>query len=323
VLTAARLLAVERPGVPMTAILPCAAETGTGVPLAATGRAFDGPLLGLATTGTPIGTIEVALRAPNGTPLPPDQIDPAYAAAAGSVRGRAIVYLTYGTKTGLVAPWSPPAGADVIVDACQARIDPARVADYLRRGWPVVITGSKFFGGPAFSGAVLFPVARRRRLPAFKPELGTLLRWTAALDSMERFAPVSPRAGALLEQRVAAVGSAIAANPALVPVAGLASPGSHWADRPSIVTFAVREAAAPETLLSVKHLRPIYEGLARRGIMLGQPVDLGGFGGLRIAFGARDVIEEMPVGQDRLLDAIRVLGHGIVAPRSELALAAE
>ena len=31
------------------------------------------------------------------------------------------------------------------------------VASYLRDGWPVVVTGSQFFGGPAFSGAVLFP----------------------------------------------------------------------------------------------------------------------------------------------------------------------
>ena len=48
-LTAAAILAVERPGQTMTAILPIASETGTGVPLAAAGRWFDGPAAGRRT----------------------------------------------------------------------------------------------------------------------------------------------------------------------------------------------------------------------------------------------------------------------------------
>ncbi len=316
-LLTARLLAAECPDMPMTAILPCAPETGTGVPLAAAGRLFDGPCQGQATTNTEIDKVEVALRGLDGEPLPGGVVDAAYASAVSRVRGRAVVYLTYGSKTGLIAPWSPPAGDDVIVDACQARIDPAWVAGYLRRGWPVIVTGSKFLGGPAFSGAVLFPAARRRRLRRRAPGLGTVLRWTAALESMQRFASVSTRAAAFLEQRVAAVDGVIAGNPALFPVGGLSNHGPHWADRPSIVTFAVRDPGARARLLSAGELRPVYEELALGGVLLGQPVDLGAFGGLRIAIGARDVIEGLPAGRDRLLDAISVLG------RPEVALAAE
>jgi hypothetical protein len=34
------------------------------------------------------------------------------------------VYVTYGSKTGLVAPLAVPPGVDVVVDACQLRVSP-------------------------------------------------------------------------------------------------------------------------------------------------------------------------------------------------------
>nr|WP_294523997.1 hypothetical protein [uncultured Rhodopila sp.] len=318
VLTAAELLAAEHGGAPMTAILPSATETGTGVPLAAAGRQFDGPCLGRPVTQAQIDVLEVALRGPDGAPLPIDEVDAAYASAVAAAPGRAVVYLTHGTKTGLIAPHNPPAEAEVIVDACQARIDPIRVAEYLRRGWPVVVTGSKFFGGPAFSGAVLFPAARRTAVAGGEtPGLGTVLRWTAAVEVMERFSPAAPRASGFLERRVTEIVQEIAANPALLPIGGLTRNGPHWADRPSIVTFAVRGAGQ---LLSVADLKPMHERLARGGVLLGQPVSLGTFGGLRVAIGARDLVKEALGEVDRLLEAIRGLGHEAAG---SLAVAAE
>ncbi len=321
-LTAARLLAAEQNGAPMTAILPSASETGTGVPLAAAGRVFDGPRQGQAFTDADIGTKEVALRAPDGTPLPADKVDAAFAAAASGARGRAVVYLTYGTKTGLIAPHNPPAGAEVIVDACQARIDPARVAAFLRLGWPVVVTGSKFFGGPAFSGAVLFPVARRARLRPVDTAVGTVLRWTAAIESMQRFVAVAGTAAAFIDERGDAIRSAIESNPALVPIGGLCpadqpAAGKHWADRPSVITFGVRGGGG---LLSMTELQPIYRRLAQQGVLPGQPVSLGTFGGLRVAIGARDVVQAEPAAARRLLDAIKGLTHETAA---RFAVAAE
>jgi len=220
----------------------------------------------------------------------------------------------------LIAPLSPPRGADVIVDACQARIEPETVAAYLRRGWPVIVTGSKFFGGPAFSGAVIFP---RERLPMGGrcplslasrdiPDLGTALRWTTALDVIDSFEPLGPRMPGVLSSRGAAIERAIASNSALVPIDGLLSRVSGWADLPSIFTFGVRDPANRGRLLSIAELRPLYKRLARQGVLLGQPVDLGPFGGLRIAIGARDLLDGP--GDDGLARIFATLEE-VIAPK--------
>jgi hypothetical protein len=293
-LTTAMLIAAERPGEAMTAILPSASETGTGVPMAALCRVFDGPDSGKLLTGCQANLVEIPLRSADGSPRSEDDVSDAFAAAAASVRGHAIVYLTYGTKTGLVAPASPPRGADVIVDACQARIEPETVATYLRRGWPVVVTGSKFLGGPAFSGAILFPVGRRKRLafPHDTVDLGTVLRWTAAMAVIDAFGPSPDEMSAFLTKRAATIKNAVKANPALMLVGGLRPQNSGWADLPSIFTVALHDPSHRGRLLSMAELRPAYERLASLKILLGQPVNLGRFGGLRIATGARDLLDD-------------------------------
>jgi hypothetical protein len=321
-LTTAMLIAAERPNETLTAILPSASETGSGVPMAAVGRLFDGPDNGRPLTDCAGASVEIPLRSPDGSPRSEDAVNNAFAAATKAATGKVIVYLTYGTKTGLIAPVSPPDGVpdgvNVIVDACQARIEPATVAACLRRGWPVVVTGSKFFGGPAFSGAALFPRARlsattRCRLPtlpeaalsqaalsqAALPEavrLGTALRWTAALATIDAFEPRAADMATFLANWASAIEPALASNPALVPIGGLQSRGSGWADRPSIFTFGVRDPVDPQRLLSVAELRPVYERLARSDVLLGQPVGLGSFGGLRLAVGARDLLDGLGDG---------------------------
>jgi hypothetical protein len=297
-LTTAMLIAAERPGNAITAILPAAAETGTGVPMAALCRRFDGADSGTPLTDSPGKTVEIPLRSANGSPRSDDEINHAFAAAMAAATDSAIIYLTHGTKTGLIAPAAPPRGANVIVDACQARIEPQAVAAYLRRGWPVVVTGSKFFGGPAFSGAVLFP---RARLPAVAPislasllhkppQLGVALRWTAALATIDAFDPIAADMAKHLSDRAAAIDQALTSNRALLPIAGLQPTGPGWASMPSIFTFGVHDPVNPAKLLSVQQLRPLYEQLAAAGILLGQPVNLGSFGGLRLAIGARDLL---------------------------------
>jgi hypothetical protein len=104
----------------------------------------------------------------------------------------------------------------VVVDACQTRLGSRRLRSYLDRGFMVIITGSKFFAGPPLSGALLVPAgtplavghngemlagladystgddwpetcaAIRARLPA-PPNIGQLLRWSAALEEMQAF----------------------------------------------------------------------------------------------------------------------------------------
>jgi len=315
-LTAAAMLAAERPGEMMTAILPIASETGTGVPLAAAGRWFDGPAAGTPLAGCAIEAVQVPLRTADGTPRSEDELNSAFASAARNAHGRPVVYVTHGSKTGLIAPTQVPAGIDAIVDACQARIDPASVAAYLQRGWPVAVTGSKFFGGPAFSGALLFPRARLASPPCSRltwraglhheaDNLGMILRWIAALDTIEAFDLRAGDSHGVLRGLGSAVERALGDIPALVPIAGLQTRAPGWADAPSIFTFAVRDSAAPQRLLPAAELRLLYEQLARDGILLGQPVHLGSFGGLRIAISARDLLDGGAAGRlDIVLDVL-------------------
>jgi len=288
VLAAATCLAVEEQGRAMTAILPAASETGTGVPLAAACRPFD-TLAGEVAPPSPhpVTTIHIPLRTEDGRPRDDDAVNAAYRAAAHAARDRPVVYLTHGTKTGLVAPVEPPEGVDVIVDACQARIAPEALAAYLRRGWPVAITGSKFFGGPAFSGALLMPKARGAC--ADSVNLGTVLRWVAALDAMAAFRPMEREMAGYLRARAVVVERELARIPDAELIADLPPRGTGWADLPSIFTFAVRDPADRRRFLTADGLRPMYRGLAGEGVLLGQPVNLGPFGGLRLAFGARDL----------------------------------
>ena len=322
-LTTMMLVCSERPGVPVTAILPSASETGTGVPLAAACRRFDGPATGMLLCDAVVNVVEVGLRTADGEPRPEGEVVGAYAAAVAASPGRAVVILTHGTKTGLIAPVVPPDGVDVIVDACQARIAPREVAAYLRQGFPVVVTGSKFYGGPAFSGAVLFPRARLaaiRRQPRTAPgpmiaikgareddaDLGTVLRWTAALEAMEAFGRHEAASAGLLREAGSTVERGLASIPMLVTVGGMPSRGAGWADRSSIFTFAVRDPADARQCLSAAALRPLYERMAGDGVLLGQPVRLGRFGGLRIAVGARDLVDgSLDRGLPRLFDALQ------------------
>ena len=312
-LMAAMLIGLERPSERMTAILPMASETGTGVARAATLRAFDGT----APSDVPLidcsaDAVAISLRSADGMKLADDEVVDAYAAASAGVSGRAVVYLTHGTKTGLIAPLVPPAGAEVIVDACQGRIEPAAVVAYLCKGWPVVVTGSKFFGGPAFSGAVLVPSARFPRISAdcarfgMRPSRsgavggnpGMLLRWLAGLEGMEAFAPVVASLPGRLLERAAAIEQGIDGIDALVPIPGLSNGGSGWSDIPTIFTFAMRDPMQRQRLLSAAELRRIYLRLARNKVLVGQPVDLGRFGGLRLAVGARDFLPGAPADGD-------------------------
>jgi hypothetical protein len=82
------------------------------------------------------------------------------------------------SKTGLIAP-SPQVlerlverfgdKLDVIVDACQGRISPEMLADYLGMDAVVFVTGSKFIGGPPFSAFALVPDRIGARMSGGQP----------------------------------------------------------------------------------------------------------------------------------------------------------
>ena len=71
-----------------------------------------------------------------------------------------VVYGTLGDGTGAVAPWSCPPAAQLVLDAAQMRLRPERAGDHIRRGWPVVLSGSGFLGSPGATGALALPAGR-------------------------------------------------------------------------------------------------------------------------------------------------------------------
>ncbi|MEA3040964.1 MAG: hypothetical protein QOC65_453 [Sphingomonadales bacterium] len=194
-----------------------AEETALGVPVSP-----GEPVPGFGDTR--LEMIDIPVRDPEGRPRPSAEIarrmDEAVAGARGAER-HVLVHAVHGSKTGLILPSLDDLdalaarhgeGATVLVDACQARITSAAIADYLARGAIVFVTGSKFMGGPPFSGFALVPAAlaqaapplpeglatifRRAEWPAGWPgagkltdsgNLGLLLRLEAAIFELERF----------------------------------------------------------------------------------------------------------------------------------------
>jgi hypothetical protein len=69
----------------------------------------------------------------------------------------------------------------VVVDACQLRCSREQIRADLNAGFMVMMTGSKFAGGPPFAGALLLPPSLVARLQSIKLPQG-LFAYTAAND---------------------------------------------------------------------------------------------------------------------------------------------
>jgi hypothetical protein len=115
-------------------------------------------------------------------------------AAARAASRHSLIHIVHGSKTGLILPSLADidrlAGdVTLVVDACQARITSQAVNDYLARGAIVFITGSKFMGGPPFSGFALLPAALAEAAPALPEVLATIFRraeWPAGWPGAEQ-----------------------------------------------------------------------------------------------------------------------------------------
>ena len=130
------------------------------------------------------------------------------AAARGASR-HSLVHVVHGSKTGLILPSladvdrliaAHGVAATLVVDACQARITSAAVNDYLARGAIVFVTGSKFMGGPPFSGFALVPRALTEAAPALPEGFATIFRraeWPMGWPGAETL-PESANVGLLL-----------------------------------------------------------------------------------------------------------------------------
>ncbi len=229
---------------PLVNIVIAPDETGSGVQYSAQGRHFSprtpqgtevacgAALAGMHKAAIGLNTVEIRDR--QGLPRPIAEIDAKVEHLANeALRSGAhcLVHVLDCSKTGLKAPSFDLVRrlrdrhgmrVGIVVDACQMRLGKAQLRAYLAAGFMVQITGSKFYMGPPFAGALLVPreVAARAAemgpLPASlgayfsrlewpsawtgltaglsaNANLGLLLRWQAALAEMEAFNRVPDR----------------------------------------------------------------------------------------------------------------------------------
>jgi hypothetical protein len=192
------LAAVAGRGAGTHNILLGADEVGSGCIHSAHGRYFaESTALGLATEpGAPVpglgethvGMIDIPVRDDQGRPRPSTGIAAAMddAIAAAAAQGRhVLVHVVHGSKTGLILPSladidrlraAHGPAVSFVVDACQARITTPALADYLAREGIVFVTGSKFMGGPPFSGFAFVPPGFRERAEVLPHGLATIFR---------------------------------------------------------------------------------------------------------------------------------------------------
>ena len=195
-----------------------------------------------------------------------------------------------------------PDQVQVVVDACQMRLGRPRLRNYLDRGYLVLVTGSKFFTGPAFSGALLVPASLaaqvdgigeiapglrdyfsrsdwpnrwanlRSRFPV-RENFGQWLRWEAALEEIRAYhrVPDGFRRSALTTfgqgvERIIASAPSLELLPPQQRLAGTGLDDEELA-QPTIFPFVIRQAGHA---LALADCRKMYRALAR---------DARGFGG--------------------------------------------
>lgn len=233
----ALFIAREMLGPRVTSIIVASNETGSGTAFTAKGQHFNtytaqaipvkkGDAVGALMEGT--ANIDIPLRNKDGAVRSLEEMDRAVIAAieAAIDKGsKVFLQIMDSSKLGWRSPsqrclkeisarW--PDGAVIVVDACQMRLGRDRIREYLRRGYVVLLTGSKFFTAPPFCGALLVPpnisarLAAVRKIPSgltdysnrsdwpvewsnlrasLPPRLnfGQWLRWEAALEEMRAY----------------------------------------------------------------------------------------------------------------------------------------
>jgi hypothetical protein len=310
-------LALAADRLPLTNIVIAPRETASNVMQAASGRHYNattamGHSVGVDqpvddATAARVELAVLQVRDDSGNPLPVDEINQAVETLVEreTARGRRVLlHLLDTSKTGLIAPGIQftcelarrfAGRMDVVVDASQLRLSKESVAFYLGHGFMVIVTGSKFFTGPPFAGALLVPPAIGGRVLLGQAALpqgynayterhcwpdawenwcrpmggdanyGLLMRWWAALWEMAAFhaVPLS-EARRILETFLSEVRAAIeAASPRLrllpCPPPERADAGS-WDGLATILTFAATppKARAP---LSLEALRRLHSWL--------------------------------------------------------------
>jgi hypothetical protein len=318
---------------PLTNIVVAPSETGSGVMKAAAGRHFLASAslavavdAGAHLNGIGCADVEVeavAIRDESGTPCESEAIDQevSLCVARALAAGRdVLLHVLDRSKTGLAGVTRQTArelAAEangricVVVDACQLRCPPQHIRADLEAGFMVMITGSKFAGGPPFAAALLLPPGLAESVddqmgappglaaysaaldwpPPLRQDfaavldmpfnLGLGLRWEAALATTEPFfaLPESSRAH-ICAWFATAVQRQIAARPHL----RMAAPCANATIFPVMTEGAASPAGAAmlyRALAAEEAPAGMPQELARR-CHVGQPVAIGDEAALRV-----------------------------------------
>jgi len=337
------------------AILLGADEVGSGCIQSAHGLYFAAETaLGLAVTagdpvpglgGADVDLIDIPVRDPDGRVRPSDEIAARMLASIAGAReaGRhSLVHIVHGSKTGLILPSLADIGrlqsqgATLVVDACQARITSEAVRSYLDRDAIVFVTGSKFMGGPPFSGFALVPrnlaenapplpegfasIFRRAEWPTAwagadtlpdSVNLGLLLRLEASIFELERFQHLP---AAEVERVILAFHAAIRAEivdktaarrVAPYPPGHIEDADTHPIELRTLSTLDL-SALKPDGA-TFEDAQAWHKAMALSGVRIGQPVkcvrlDTGGWGAtLRIGLSMPQVVEAAELGIEGLV----------------------
>jgi hypothetical protein len=172
-------------GAPLTTIIAGSDQTGSGTAFTACGQHFNTrtsqgvevnkgePVSGLCQQVT---SVNIPFHEQSGRLRSALEMNDIICAAVAEAAGRGekiLLQVMDSSKLGWRAPSAActhhiaatwPDQVCIVVDACQMRIGRPQLQDYLARGYFVLITGSKFFTGPAFSGALLVPPSKAAKV---------------------------------------------------------------------------------------------------------------------------------------------------------------
>ena len=220
----------------ITHVLVASDETGSGVPAALKGCHFENTTAlnypvkkGDRIDGfRDIDLIKIPFRDENGELKSSVQLDTEVFTAISKTNklGRHIVlHVMDHSKLGYQSPSEDMMQSlntlnnlsiQVIVDAAQLRLDPTDIQNYLNKGYIITITGSKYFTGPPYSGALILPESVSELINSAKNTLpegltkyyhhsdwptswscskdlsdgfnyGSYMRWNAAIVEMEKY----------------------------------------------------------------------------------------------------------------------------------------
>lgn len=329
-LIAAQMLAlssqVSQSALPMLVIMVEPGETGSSVPAALSGQHFSSrSALDVAVTAgdTIAGTLPtelqtVSIRASDGSARNLQDVDAEVTAlteAAIAQHRQVMLVLADVSKTGMIAPSVDVATGlskqyrhnfHVMVDACQFRISNVSLHAYLRQGFLVAVTGSKFLSGPSFSGALFVPAPVAKKLKSLSLPLalqayssradwprdwpgagqlyrqvntGLLLRWVAALAELRAFRQLPETAVHLFflqfgdaVQSYFKHSAHLVLLPIVIPERGVSHKNVSWDQLPGIFSFLIKDASG-QHFLNREQTMLLYRRLQKeKHMQVGQPV---------------------------------------------------